>query len=583
VKGLAEYLHSWYRLRALIYVILTEFDSKDVMTVVLVSFLKKVSALPLRVFAANLKKKGHNVVLVFADATRFHQEESVTLFVEELLSFQPALIGLNVYSYHQGLARAVTERLHLKSMCPVVWGGPHATSHPDSCLSISDYVCVGEGEDALLDLCLAIKSCRNTTSIHNIWTKKGPEEFKTPIRPLLENLDSLPFPTWSHRHQYIWNDRSFTLLTLNELPPLMEYKYDIMTSRGCPYNCAYCYNSSLRSLYKNQKAYVRRRSVAHVIDELKTALSIFPELQFINFWDDCFVQDQGYLETFCEVYKETINLPFYCLSRIEFLNDRTIQLLKHAGLAATQIGIQAASKKVLHRFNRTLPDRQQLRKTGKALNKAGIYTIYDLILNNPYESVHDLAETIMLFLNMPRPFVLNGWSLVFTPGTSLFQKAQKDGYIRLSESEAFCDFMYATLNSPIFFPFDNELPQGFYRCNYRCDEKTFLNSLLAMMSTWPNILIRLLYHARFMKPLWFLMFLWKKDLLVSDRNKRLSIKYAQLDGIDELINRNCLEKAEKITKDLLSGTLLDKNLRRLCYRALLEIGERRKRDSDNSS
>jgi len=112
---------------------------------------------------------------------------------------------------------------------PVVWGGVHASVHPQNILEQDwvDFVVQGEGEYALLDLVNALQDGRSVNRIPNIWTKQGNDIVGNKPRPLIRELDTLPFP-----------DKSIYSAVRTDF----SLGYRTMASRGCPFSCHYCYN-----------------------------------------------------------------------------------------------------------------------------------------------------------------------------------------------------------------------------------------------------------------------------------------------------------------------------------------------------
>ena len=180
-----------------------------------------------------------------------------------------------------------------------VIGGPHATFFGSKFMreesTSFDAACVGESEYALLDLC---KNLRDGTDYHHLdnWIFKGPKSLVTEnkIRPLIENLDELPFPDF-------------------KLDPEIHKMKKIIFwfHRGCPSNCTYCMNHKWRTLYKGLGKIVRVPSPEYCIKMIKHRLELTPHNdEMILFEDDNFGIDIKWLKSFCELYKKEIGIPW---------------------------------------------------------------------------------------------------------------------------------------------------------------------------------------------------------------------------------------------------------------------------------
>ncbi|SFN30236.1 B12 binding domain-containing protein [Formivibrio citricus] len=374
----------------------------------------------------------------------------------------------------------LTKSIKSELSIPIIWGGAHVNVMPGECLRHADMVCVGEGEEAFLDLLNSIsRNGEPDTSIKNIWFNTPDGIIKNEIRPLEENLDKYPYPDFDFENQFVMNATG--------LEPIGEKhfsdEYSIITSRGCPYRCKYCYNSYRWKQYEGKGRYLRTRSIENVIDELEIAKKLFPKLKKINFWDDSFVarKTEDFVK-FKNLYLEKINLPFFALIEPMAFKFDKIKILKECGLCSLQVGIQSGSERVNRDvYNRAVPNVKNI-EVARQINSLGIDVTYDLIFNNPYEFKSDIKETIDLFLQFPRPFWLQGFNLIFYPGTELTDRAVQDGYIAAKNDEEDYSTIQDKSNSPISMGGGGKLSERFYAIKYNSDEKEYLNSVLSLIA-----------------------------------------------------------------------------------------------------
>ena len=160
------------------------------------------------------------------------------------------------------------------------------------------------------------------------------------MRPLIQDLESLPYPVYGGKNNFfIDRDR------LQKIDPLAGAReLRIFASRGCPFKCSYCYTSIFRALYGNEN-YHRIKSPEVVISEIEYALNKFKMIRKIKFDDDTFIFPRGWINEFCQKYKNRVGLPFEILFNAESIDKEVLADLRDAGLRRIQVGIQTGSKK----------------------------------------------------------------------------------------------------------------------------------------------------------------------------------------------------------------------------------------------
>jgi radical SAM superfamily enzyme YgiQ (UPF0313 family) len=365
----------------------------------------------------------------------------------------------------------------------VIWGGTHAAVAPEESIQIADMICLGEGEQAILEVAERYSKNLVVHEIQNLWIRENGQILKNSIRPLIENLDSLPFPDFGDKKKYFIQDNMISMLD----PGLQAFNLDVLTSRGCPYNCSYCCNSIFRNLYRAKGNLVRLRSVENVIDEIKTQRELFPKLKRIDFIDEVFSWDKKWVEEFVERYKKDINLPFHCMQHPITTDKEIMRILKEAGLERVEIGIQTGSERIRKEiFERPVSD-EKLIQTSRIMKELKIVPFYDIIVDNPFETNEDKKRGLDLMLKMSRPFYMHMFSLIYFPNTALTQRALEADLITEDQVEGKAtksfEQMYVSLRHP------------------RPAEDRFWISLYSMTSKRlvPKKLIKILSQIRFFK------------------------------------------------------------------------------------
>jgi radical SAM superfamily enzyme YgiQ (UPF0313 family) len=370
------------------------------------------------------------------------------LLMDLIGDIDPALIGISVRSPFFNIATKITNRIQQELGKPVIWGGTHPTVAPDQSIQISDMLCLGEGEHALLELSQKLSKNQEISDIDNIWIRKNGKIKMNPIRPLFKDLDSLPFPDFVNKGKYFIEGEHIS----NQDPGLSAFNLDVMTSRGCPYQCTYCSNSLLHQLYKGKGRFVRQRSVQNVLDELRKHKEIFPKLKRVDFIDEVFSWDNNWVDEFTGHYKKDIGLPFHCMQHPNTTNRDIMVMLKDAGLERVEIGIQTGSERVRKNiFERKVSD-NKLIKTSRIMRDLKIVPFYDIIVDNPFETPEDKKKGLDLLLKMSRPFYMHMFSLMYFPNTILTKRALEEKLITEGQVEDHVaksfDQMYVSLKHP---------------------------------------------------------------------------------------------------------------------------------------
>jgi len=242
----------------------------------------------------------------------------------------------------------------------LAWGGFHPSAMPQQALEFVDIVCVGEGEHALLELIDRLDEGRDYFDIRNFWFRKPDGKIVgNPHRPLVQDLDSLPFQDYEFEDDWSYTDDGLRLepLTwsrfLGRMPRYsdrngdMRFTYKTMITRGCPHKCSYCGVAFNHDLYKGQK-YLRRRSVSHMVEEIKSVVRRFPEIGLIHFQDDVFFSAPNEeIVEFSRVWGSEVGLPFRAQCSPTTINETKYAALIDAGLCFTELGIQTGSSETM--------------------------------------------------------------------------------------------------------------------------------------------------------------------------------------------------------------------------------------------
>lgn len=446
------------------------------MKVTLISPYLDIIAQGLRCLSSFIKSKGYECEMIFLPDYKallsydpqFGRPYEQSLMDDVVQTCSDSdVVGICVMSNFFDRVVQLSENLRKNLDAPVIWGGIHPTVSPEESLNYCDIACVGEGEYAMLNLLRAMEQKRDYRDTKNLWFKTNGAVQKNQLEPLILDLDSLPFQDYDYESHYTAAKDGKRLLRMTyEIQKDQIVNglricgglcvYQTITTRGCPHACAYCCHSALRKLSPGQKI-LRRRSTENVIQELQQVKERMPYVKLFLFADESMpAMPEQRLKEFCEAYKRTIGLPFFVQVSPPFMTEAKMDYLVDAGMRCAQMGIQTGSEEVNRvYYNRNISN-DEVRRGAKLLNKHKDSTcppIYDIILDNPYETREDVLKTVRLLMELPRPFAVQFFSLTFYPGTEIYERAKADGIIKDERSTV-------------------------YRKHYHAFEKSFLNFLV---------------------------------------------------------------------------------------------------------
>ncbi len=331
------------------------------------------------------------------------------LLLEKLGEIRPDLIGISMTTPTAAAGREIAEQIRREfPRVPIVAGGIHPTIAPEQCIEWADIVCVGEGEYTMAE----IAADPERLDIAGVWRRKADGEvIRNPIRPLEQNLDLFPFPVWGENECRIdWNQ----ILPLPaENRPYFRGIYFIMTQRGCPFSCSYCYNHVLKAQHRGEN-YMRRRSVENVLEEIEKSRRLFG-LTHVMFQDDVFVKDPEWIEEFADKYPRRIGLPFGGYAHPLLSTEAMLEQLARAGLKVIQLGVESGSRYILEKVYNRRHGIEKLIQLAKAAEKHGIALNYEILSNCDYESEADCLETLKLLTRLPKTYLTRVLGLAVFP------------------------------------------------------------------------------------------------------------------------------------------------------------------------
>ncbi|GIW39962.1 MAG: hypothetical protein KatS3mg076_0539 [Candidatus Binatia bacterium] len=389
----------------------------------------------LRIFHPLLRHRGHDVhSIFFKNYFTYHEPtpKDCALVLDLVERLEPDLVGMSVWSTYYQLAARLTREIKRRTGAVVIWGGIHPQTKPRQCLEHADLVCKAEGELVLAELTDRMSLGLDWTDLPGTWVRTGDEIRENPSRAFLSDLDLLPPADLTPENKYYLGYESWRDVASWDLQAV---SYDIMTARGCPFECTFCIHNFTRTAFSDLGTYLRRRSVEHVLAELRAAKEARPRLRTIAISDDIFAPPRPWLEEFCTRYKREIGLPFIVYSFPGMVDEKKVRLMREAGLWCTTIGIQSGSERIRRDCYERETSNETILRACRIFARYGVQRNLDFIGDNPYETDADRLETLDLLLRLPKPFYFNFFSLTYFPGVSLTERALRDGHITEADVE----------------------------------------------------------------------------------------------------------------------------------------------------
>ena len=409
------------------------------MKITLISIYPTVNSFGLRIISACLKKAGHDVNLIFLlkDFTDKYSETVLNDVVK--LTKGSDMVGITLMSNFWDNAVQITQKLKDNYDFPILWGGTHPTIRPEECLEQADIVCIGEGEEAMVELARKMQNKEYYYDIKGMGFNNKGKIIVNKLRELpgsskadeIKHLDQIPFQDYDYKSHFIQKGENLVKMDMKIMEQCGEY-YMTQPTRGCPFACTFCVNNTYLAMHPHQKP-IRKRSVDNIIMELQEVKRNLPFVKIILFDDDAFfLLSLDEIRDFSKRYKEQIRLPLWITGATpSTLTKDKLSPLIDAGLVGMRMGIQTMAKDAKKLYKRPHTN-HQVANAVKMVNeyRDQVKASYDIILDSPWDTDEDSIETLMFLSKLPTPFVLSVFSLVFFPGTDLYNKAKKEGLVK---------------------------------------------------------------------------------------------------------------------------------------------------------
>ena len=348
-------------------------------------------------------------------------------FKKKLKDYKPDIMAVSANSLEYELFCDLVKDINLSASGTfVIVGGVHATIAPDEVIRNPrvDAICLGEGEEAWREFLTKFKLRKDISRIKNIWFKDGNNIQKNPIRPLLREDKLWQAPA----DLSFFNRRHF----LKPFDGKLYFRCQSELSRGCPYNCSYCVNSTFKSIYRGLGKYVRIRSLDSFKAEVKRLVSL--GCNMLQLQDECFfTMSYETLKKFCSWYARKVRLPLLIQTRPEFVTEEKVKLLADMKVPIQiSCGVESGSRRILRSVCSRSATIDQIRSAYRIIKKYGLRSNAYTMIGFPTETRGEVFKTINLIREIkPDVSIMS----VFFPfkGVPLREKCLEKGYISGNE------------------------------------------------------------------------------------------------------------------------------------------------------
>ena len=341
------------------------------------------------------------------------------VLVDQAAQWRPDLLAFSVMTDTYQWALALAAAVKARCDAPVIFGGVHPTSLPERVIKqpVVDMLCVGEGDEAIVELVDALAAGEDGSSVANIWVRRPDGEVvRNPPRPLCQDISSLPWPA-----KDLYRDHAD-----------MRNQYLVMAGRGCCFQCSFCSQAMLNEVYGGGLRRIRLREPEEVIEELRWARQRYG-VRAVAFMDNVFGHNMRWLERFAPLYIDQVGLPFRCQGHVSILNEDRARLLREMGCRRVKFGIQTRNEKTRREVFDRRETNEQLERTLDICDRAGLPYYVDHIFT-PFDGDADHREAAEYYAGKGRLNKIFVYSLSFFPATPIFEHMIAEG--RLDEETA---------------------------------------------------------------------------------------------------------------------------------------------------
>ncbi len=329
--------------------------------------------------AAALQQAGHKVT-VFDQADSRCSNEDLYALLKSDTSFDFVGMGFQA-AYFNVAARTCSVVRNAAPNLPLVLGGSAPSASPDYFFHKFDAHCVltGEADESVIAL---IEALSGETSFDNVpglyWTQDGQVRSSPRAAPPAD-LDSLSFPAWD-----LFDMNRYTFPTRRAGVDGFVRSLGILTSRGCPYACKFC--------YRMEKGY-RARSVESCLEEIRQLIKRY-DVRFIAFHDDLFMLNKQRTLEFCDaISRSGLHFNWLCNGRFNIADREQLRAMKAAGCVEISYGLESGDQSILDEMDKRITV-EQIREVAAITKEEGMLVTVPAMFGLPGETAESLRKTV---------------------------------------------------------------------------------------------------------------------------------------------------------------------------------------------
>lgn len=386
--------------------------------------MEPMPCIGLAYLAAILEKNNIDVKVI----DDFVLQMGIKGILEEVKKIKPEIAGISCLTPSAPITFSLAREIKMQDKnITIILGNLHASIFADEILKKEDvdFIVHNEGEYTLLNLLLNLQNKKNFSEVNGISYKNNGEIVNTPLQPLIEDLDSLPYPAW-----HLFPHKSYGFLPFVDIyKPVLS----VLGSRGCPYRCTFCSLGYMGVKY-------RMRNVKKIVDEFEYLNDRFKVKQ-IGFVDPIFPMIKSQGEEFCkEMIKRGLNkkIVWTTETRVDLVDEELLKLMKEAGCRRILYGIESGVEELLSNINKNYT-LQEVRRAIDTSKKAKLETVGLFMIGLPGEDEKMTYQTI----NFARSLDLDFAKFAITvplPGSKIYQDLKNAGKLNRQDWENFVTF-----------------------------------------------------------------------------------------------------------------------------------------------
>lgn len=371
-----------------------------------------VFPLGLGYIAAVLKNEGHSVLVLDLNVDNNWDENSIERQISDI---RYDIVGVSAMILNYSDIEWLSGIIHKhRPDVKIILGGSLGSSIPELVLRETsvDMIVSGEGENTAVDIINTMESKGDYENVPGIIYLKEGNVCRTETRKLIDDIDELPMPAWD-----MFNMRFY----INEPTWLfMVPKADIVTTRGCPYNCTFCYKGTFGNKY-------RYRSAENIVKEIQVLQDEYG-VECVTFQDDTFVFNRQRVIDLCGLLiNKEIRIRWICNGRAGLLDDEMLALMHKAGCVSIGLGIETGDTEILKNIKKQITP-EQVKDAVRAIKRNGMMVNGHAMIGFPGETRNEFLKSIEIYkgLGLTPDFNI----LTPIPGTMIYEEAVKNGKIK---------------------------------------------------------------------------------------------------------------------------------------------------------